>query len=314
MRNPTADKIRIRGSQGPADSLARLFVGSLVALCTFAVPAHANSCWFAISWTSHSWVGAQAILLPADCTKIPQDRGWLKVTRNYGHPPADTLWLQIRLNDYWVSHWRFRPQLYFSHYDQRGRPVVLTNLIPSVPEHPANDSNWIQLLPYPPEQGVPVPGLRVRLRNRRTGLCIYSLNRNGHPAYNSSCSNDPNMVYMIDDAGSGLVRLRHEQTGQCLYTIDQGGSYQTPLYNWGCWNDPNMTFSFSPELHGGLGYALKHSNTFRCPYGNSTNFGMVYTEPCDGGIVTDMIFAVDIIGGKPVNLICPSCPPPTSPE
>jgi hypothetical protein len=279
MRNENIGKMK---SSRPASLLVGYFVATLVFLCAFSVPANAISCWVVTGWSSSSYVGAQAIVTATSCSKIPQDQGWVQVPLHYSSPPSDTLWLRLSLNDSRVSNWLFKPLLVFSNYDSNAKPVVITDLIPSIPDY-----NYMWLLPYPPAQGVPTPGSRVRLRHQATGKCVYSLGQNGANAYDWDCWNDPAMVYVIDDAGGGLVRLRHEQTGQCLYGINQNGAF---LYNWGCWSDPNMAFVLEPA---GSGYRLRHVSTGQCPYGNPTNGGAVYGWVCWND--PNMVFNLDII-------------------
>jgi len=262
--------------------LAGAFLASFTILCAAASPVHAASCWAVTGWSSSSYVGAQALVTAASCSTIPQTDGWVEVTLSYGSPPSDNLWLRISLSDSRVTNWKFQPLLVFSNYDINGKPVVMTDLIPSIP-----DSNYMWLLPYPPVQGTPVVNSRVRLRHRATGKCIYSVNQNGASANNWSCWNDPGMVYVIDNAGGSLVRLRNEQTGQCLYAVNTNGA---SLFNWGCWADPGMAFSLDSASGG---YRLRNFNTGQCAYGNSTNGGAVHTWGCWND--SNMVFNIDII-------------------
>jgi Ricin-type beta-trefoil lectin domain-like len=263
----------------------RLLAGILlgIASCSFANPAQAASCWAVTGWSSTDYVGAQALLTAANCTVIPQNEGWVQVVYDYGPPPSDDLWLRIPLNDPHVTGWLFQPLLVFSHYDGNQKPVVITDLL--VPTGPNSNYHW--LLPYPPAQGVPAVGSRVRLRHLPTGKCIYNWNQNGAKAENWDCWNDPGMVYVIDNAGGGLVRLRHEQSGQCLYAVNQNNGF---LYNWGCWADPNMAFQLIPESGA---YRLRHANTGQCVFGNSTNGGQVHTWGCWSD--PNMLFRLDIL-------------------
>ncbi|HRC85913.1 MAG TPA: RICIN domain-containing protein [Thermoanaerobaculia bacterium] len=256
--------------------------GLLALTLSLPLPARATSCWQVTGWSSTAYVGAQALLVSAPCTTIPQSDGWVEVTLYYGSPPSDNLWLRIPLSDSRVSNWRFTPLLVFSHYDTSSKPVVLTDLIPCL-----DCTNEMWLLPFPPVQGVPAPGQRVRLRHRNTRECIYSFNTNGAAAHNWACWNDPGMLYILDDAGGGTYRLRHQQTSQCLYAGTVNGG---PLYNWVCWADPNMRFQLVAQ---GGGYRLQHVSTSQCAYGNATNGGTVNTWGCWSD--PNMVYNLDIV-------------------
>jgi hypothetical protein len=186
------------------------------------------------------------------------------------------------LDDSRVNGWVFEPLLVFSHYDSTGKPVILTDLIPCID---CDNSMW--LTPFPPVQGIPLNGDRVRLRHKQTGKCIYSLSSNGEKARNWDCWNDPGMVYVLDDAGSGTFRLRHELYGQCLYTQAWNGA---SVHNWGCWNDPNMRFQLVSTTGG---YRLKHVSNNQCLYGNTNNGGVVKSWGCWND--PNMVYSIDII-------------------
>ena len=67
------------------------------ATCYLVPSVEAASCWRVTGWSSTQYTGAQAQLVPALCTRIPQNDGWLEVDFNYGTAPTDTIFLQLPL-------------------------------------------------------------------------------------------------------------------------------------------------------------------------------------------------------------------------
>lgn len=197
----------------------------------------------------------------------------------------------MRTNDSHVQNLIFRPRLFFTGYDGHGRPIIITDIIPD----DVYDSNRIELTINPPVQGVPKIGSKVRLRHRDTGLCIYSIDKDGVAARNAPCDDLSSFTYVIDDAADGYVRLQHQNSSQCLYTIDSS-SYVGPLYNWGCWDDTNMRFLLDPSIGG---FALRHVNTYRCAFSDHVPYGVVLGEPCYGFIALGYIYQIDIVQYPP---------------
>jgi Ricin-type beta-trefoil lectin domain-like len=256
----------------------------LALLPFFPSSAQALSCWEVIGWTPPNSYLQQAQLVPAACTTIPMNAAWVQVTLDYGTSPPDELWLRLSLSDPHVTGWQFKPLLVYSHHTATGVPVVNTDLILCT-----GCSNQLWLKPFPPAQGVPTAGTRVRLRHRNTGKCLYSVAQNGATAYNWDCWNDPGMTYVLDAAPGGTFRLRHQATGQCLYAVGTNGA---PLYNWGCWDDPNMRFQLVPADGG---YRLEHvwTSPRQCPYGNPANGGAAHTWNCWNDPA--MVYRLDIL-------------------
>jgi hypothetical protein len=252
-----------------------------VKLEAFPAPDMGKSCWEILGWSSTNYVGAQAILDYADCTTIPDGYGWIQGDLWYGTPPTDELWYRIRLDDSRVTGWIFEPLLVFSHYDAGGKPVVLTDLIVC-----GGCINEMPILPYPPKQGIPQVGSRVRIRHKNTNHCLYTNTWSGGHGYNRTCSDDDDLTFVLDDAGSGYFRLRQEISSQCVYTESWNNG---PVRNWGCWNDPGFRFQLISQ---GGGYRLRNVSQNQCPYGNSTNYGQVLTWGCWSDPA--MVFYLDI--------------------
>ncbi|MEM9557339.1 MAG: RICIN domain-containing protein [Acidobacteriota bacterium] len=251
----------------------------LTAFCLLVVAgtgsASATDCWRVTGWTGASGGFERALLAPTSCTTVPDGTGWTQ--------PIDSFddWLRIDLSDPRVTGWDFAPLLIQRGTDGFGVPIVETTLIVCT-----GCPNITTLLPYPPEQGVPAAGARVKLRHAWTNNCILTSSTNGQRARNSSCRFD-DKIFVLDDAGSGTFRLRNEEDNQCLYTTNTNGQ---PLFQWGCWNDPNMRFRLTAASGG---YRLRNETFGQCAYGSSSNFGLVHTWGCWND--PNMVYRVDIV-------------------
>lgn len=243
------------------------------------------SCWDVTGWMNpNSWT-TQAVLVAASCETVPNTIGWTQVFLGYGGAPSAPLWLRVPLNDWHVTQgWFFQPLLVYGG-ESGGVPVVKTDILVG----PNGDPQGHWLLPYPPAQGVPAGGARARLRHVATNKCLYSDNQNGAPVHNWRCWNDPRMVYVLDNAGSGTYRLRHEMTGQCLYGQPYNGG---ALSNWICWADSVMRFSLDYDSGSGA-YFLRNVDRNQCPYGNAKDGGVVPTWGCWPD--PQMLFRVDLL-------------------
>lgn len=268
---------RPRGQRNLRMGLALL--GGLLAGLT--PPVAAQSCWQVTGWIPPAGFPQQPILSPTACTTIPLTTGWTPVDLSYGAPPASPLWLRLPLSDSHVANWKFTPLLVFSHVSG-GVPVISTDLIPCI-----GCPNYQWLVPFPPQQGVPAAGQKVRLRSQNTGHCLYAVGGNGGATNSFPCWNDPQMTFVLDAAGGGTFRLRHQASNQCLYAAGTSGA---GLLHWGCWSDPNMRFML--EAAGG-GYRLRHVNSSQCPFGNATPGGAIQTWGCWNDPA--MVFKVDIL-------------------
>jgi hypothetical protein len=139
------------------------------------------------------------------------------------------------------------------------------------------------------------------------------------------CTNEKEMVYVIDDdgAGDGGVRLRNEETNQCLYVYippsNPWGDWEGFLYNWGCWSDPAMTFILNPQLawldqaHSYVlsGFVLDHLATGYCPGSSFAAGGEIPASQCYLFADPGRVFSVDIIGYPSVDLGPGILPPPS---
>lgn len=220
----------------------------------------------------------QVTLSQTSCTTIPLGHGWAEAEDSNGNPSG--IFLLIPLNNSHVTGWKFEPLLVFYYYDQNGVPYVSTELC-----NFCQNETWLN--PFPPEQGIPQDGNRVRLRHAQTGKCIYGSPQNGGTAKNWGCWDDPNMTYTLRDVGGGEFRLEHELYHKCLYAQNWNGA---PVNNWGCWDDPNMRFKLEPA---GVGFRLQHVNTNQCLYGNANNGGQIHSWGCWND--PNMIYYIDII-------------------
>lgn len=249
----------------------------------------AASCWYVSGWSSDHIIGAQALVRPTPCTTTPLRSAWTRVAGyGAGPQPRDVIWLRLPLNDKHISALTFRPLLFFTGYDTSGRPVIVTDLLPG-----GGDVNKVALSITPPLQGSLAAGVRVRLRHRDTGLCIWNLPANGVVARNARCADEARFIYVLDEIINGRWRIRNETTQQCLYTVTSA-TYQQPMYHWGCWNDPNMQFELRP-LDGG--FAIRHINTLRCALSDTVADGEVLTQPCgDVFLPLSHVYHIDIIG------------------
>jgi hypothetical protein len=117
---------------------------------------------------------------------------------------------------------------------------------------------------------------------------MYSAGGNWGSLHNWDCWNDPNMVYVLDDAGGGRFRLRHEMSNQCTYAHATNGD---GAHHWSCWSDPNMAFELVPFLGG---YRLRHHMTNQSLYGHESNGGKIHNWSDWGDI--NMVYFVDVIG------------------
>lgn len=226
----------------------------LAILVMGAREASAASCWVVTGWSSPNWVGAQAIVSPADCTTVPTTHGWTQVTMSYGTPPTDDLWLRISLTDSRVSSGVFSPLLIFSHYSGT-TPVVQTDALLC-----GGCGNQTPLLHWPPVQGTPAAGSQVRLRHANSNKCMTTSSTNGTKTDSAACTNAASFTFVLDSAGSGYYRLRNQSTSQCLYALNNNGSF---LWHWGCWADPGMRFALDAATGG---YRLRNVSTSQCAY------------------------------------------------
>ena len=241
----------------------------------------AEDCYRITGWSSPSYIGEQAYLLPTSCSVTPSGTAWLFIELNYGPPPTDDLYLRIDTSDSHMSNGVFTPILVFSHYDTSGKPVVLTDLIVGT------YTNSMQSTVNPPVQGSVHSNDRVRLRHRDTGNCLVSQSINGATVRNYPCADDPAQIYVLVDAGAGKKRLRHEASNQCLYTKANNGA---TVHNWVCWNDPNMEFKLVPSQGG---YRLQHVQNNQCIYGHSLYGGLVHSWVCWND--PNMVYMIDIV-------------------
>lgn len=153
----------------------------------------------------------------------------------------------------------------------------------------AADLRSVELLySAPGPEPVLGPGTRVRLRHGSTGKCAYAQGGDGYTVHNWECWSDPNMVFVLDDAGSGRYRLRHEATNQCLYV--EANTQQ--VRHWTCWADPAMRFDLVPEFGG---YRLRHVNSGRTLIGHPNDGERVYTDP-DAADEPWQVYLVDVLG------------------
>lgn len=243
-------------------------------------PASALTCWKIYGWTESK----QAKVIPISCDTTPLNTGWVEpLQADIGNP----IWLQISLSDTHVNGWQFTPLLVFDNiYDINNKPVVRTDLIPSV-----DADNSMQLLPFSPKQGTPTAGARVRIRHVNSNKCVYSDSQNGNKVFSDSCENTDNKTYVLDNAGNGYYRLRHEKNNQCLYTTLFNGE---PVYHWQCWNDPNMKFRVKSTGFQGR-YRIESVYSNQCLYNDNWQ---VKSSICWDD--RNMDFYIDIIN-KPVS-------------
>lgn len=247
----------------------------LILLWSIGTSMHAADCWRVTGWTSLSSGLERATLATVTCTTVPDGSGWVQPLS------ASSEWLRLDLSDSHVTGWTFEPLLFLRGYDSSGTPIVETDYILCV-----GCPNEMELLPYPPEQGVPGAGSKVKLRHQNTGKCMYTSGVNGQKVRNGSCR-VTGSVFVLDSAGGGTYRLRNAATGQCAYATATNGR---PLYHWVCWSDPGMRFQL---IAAGGGYRLRHVDQSQCPYGNSANGGIVHTWGCWSD--PNMIYKVDIV-------------------
>ena len=258
-----------------------MLFGFMVLVVATSRSAMAASCWVVTGWTSTDYVGAAAIVSPADCTTVPTTHGWTPITEHNGTPPTDDLWLRISLTDSRVTAGVLKPLLFFSHYDgaTRATPVVVTDMLPCT-----WCANETPLLHTPPLQGVPVAGSLVRLRHLNSGNCITTPGGNGTKSQSGTCSNLPSYTFVLDAAGAGLYRLRNQSTNQCLYSLSSNGSF---LWHWGCWASSGMRFSLDTASGG---YRLRHYDFAKCAYDQVDG---VHTWGCWADPA--MVYRVDVI-------------------
>ena len=260
-------------------------ISSIVTVGISSIVVSAQDCYKITGWSSTSYVGAQAYLLPVSCGCTPSGTAWLFIWLAYGAGPNPDLYLRINTSDSRINSGVFSPLLVFSHYDATtGEPVVKTDLI--LARQPTNS---MQSTVNPPVQGSFSSNDRVRLRHRNTGNCLVSQNINGAVVRNYPCADDPAQIYVLVDAGAGKRRLQHEASnpplGQCLYTLASNGA---TVHNWGCWMDPNMEFNLVPSLGG---YRLQHVQNNQCIYGNPQNGGLVHSWVCWND--PNMVYMID---------------------
>ena len=259
--------------------LAVLFLLGLGLVTAAHRPASAaTTCWQVTGWSSTSYVGAQAIVVPADCTTVPLTHGWTEISMSYGAPPTDTIWFRISLTDSRVTAGVFAPLLVFAGYSGT-TPIVQTDLIPCI-----GCNNTTPLLHRPPLQGVPVAGSKVRLRHLDTDLCIKTSATNGQAATGQACTNATNLTFVLDASGGGFYRLRNASTSQCLYTLGINGS---SVFHWGCWADPYMRFALDPATGA---YRLRSVSYSQCAYNAASS---VFSWVCWAD--PNMRYAVDVI-------------------
>ena len=261
---------------------------TFVAVSMILVPTRvsASECWEITGWytTPNYNEGAYVVKIP--CTETPDYTGWVEVI-HYNYPILENIWVRINLDDPHMNGWRFEPLIFFQDYGADGIPLIQTDIITF------DYDNYMDLIPYSPEQGVPGEGCRVRFRHRNTGKCIYTGTTNGAQARNSGCSYWPQVpdlvkqTFVLDAADNGTYRLRNEQTNQCLYTHDINGS---PMYSWQCWDDPNMQIVLDKN---GDYFRLRHLNSGNCTYGNTEQDGVVYSWDCWNDL--NMNYYVDIV-------------------
>ena len=259
--------------------LAMLFLLGLGLVAAAHRPASAaTTCWEVTGWSSTSYVGAQAVVVPADCTTVPLTHGWTQITLSYGVPPADTIWFRISLTDSRVTAGVFAPLLVFNGYSGT-TPIVLTDVILCT-----GCNNTTPLLHIPPLQGVPSMGAQVRLRHLNTGKCITTSATSGQAATGATCSNASNLTFVLDMASRAVFYARNASTNQCLYTTATSGS---PVFHWGCWADPNMRFKFETD---GSAFRLRSVSQGQCAYNAGSG---VFSWACWAD--PNMRYAVDII-------------------
>ncbi len=271
-------------------SITTVLAALVVSISFSAGTVQANECWKVTGWSSdpdYSW-WYRADVHSAECTTVPDGYGWTFVEHSYGTPPNDNLHVRMNLDGEFMDDWVFEGLLVFDSYDNNGKPIIYRDFIT-----PIGYTNETVLTPYPPEQGVPHDGCRVRLRHRQTGNCIHTVGT-GLEAINSECSQQPSlsileqMSFEVMVTGNGYYYLVNEHNSQALYTNNWNGS---PVYNWGFWEDPNMRFAFDASVFAG--YHLHHINSGNCIYGNPSGGNPVHSWDCWDD--PNMDYYVDII-------------------
>ncbi|MBN2526678.1 MAG: RICIN domain-containing protein [Deltaproteobacteria bacterium] len=111
----------------------------------------------------------------------------------------------------------------------------------------------------------PASGSRVRLRNKKSGKCMYSMGGSGGRLAEWGCWDDPGFVFELIDAGNQTYRIRHELTSQSIFTESNAGAEAS---HWIDWNDPNMRFRLVHD-EGSDGYRLWHLSTNSILYTDS---------------------------------------------
>ena len=151
------------------------------------------------------------------------------------------------------------------------------------------DRRAVELLYGPPNNPPGIsPGARVRMRHGSTGNCAYSLGGEYYTVHNSPCAKDPNMVYVLDDAGNGHYQLRHEATNQCIYVVN-GGEVRHKTCSAA---DPGLAFEIIPYLGG---YRLRNVEDNMSLVGDPDAGERVYANT-DATEVPEQIYLLDVLG------------------